>query len=59
MIEKQKAREQKVIVSDVEKVHEICLEHKYLTEDELAASVKVPDIEVKDGNQSTGKCTVI
>lgn len=59
MIDKQKAREQKVVINDVEKVHEICLEQKYLTEEELTASLKEPDTEVEDNNQSTVKCSVI
>lgn len=52
MLQKQKAREEnRMIASDVENVHHICLNMKYLTEEELEDSLKYFNNDEKDTHE--------
>lgn len=52
MLQKQKAREEnKMVASDVENIHQICLDMKYLTEEEIETSLKYFDNNHKDTHE--------
>lgn len=52
MLQKQKAREEnRMMASDVENVHQICLDMKYLTQEELEESLKYFNNNERETNE--------